>query len=78
MKLVGFQNIDYEKKDGTRVTGVKLHITYEDENVDGEAADQIYVGSAVKIPVLKIGDEIDIRYNRFGRIDSVSLLYTAD
>lgn len=75
MKLVGFEKIEYTKKDGTEVKGVKLHCVYdaEDEGYDnidkvkGQPVEAIYISSSVPLPVMKIGDNIDVRFNRFNR-----------
>lgn len=80
MKLVGFEKIEYTKKDGTEVKGSKLHVMYEGddydnyENVTGKAVEAIYIGSSVALPALKIGDNLQLRYNRYGRIDRVKVV----
>lgn len=80
MKLVGYEKIEYTKKDGTEVNGHKLHVMYEGddydnfENVTGKAVEAIYIGGSIALPALKIGDELQVRYNRYGRIDRVKVV----
>lgn len=77
MKLVGYEKVEYTKKDGTEVNGHKLHVTYDGdeyenyEAVQGTAVEAIYISSSVALPALKIGDNLQIRYNKFGRVQSV-------
>lgn len=82
MKLVGFEKIEYIKKDGTEVRGSKLHCVYdaEDEGYDnidkvkGQPVEAIYISSSVPLPTLKIGDNIDVRFNRFNRPIKVTVV----
>lgn len=80
MKLVGYEKIEYTKRDGTEVKGHKLHVMYEDdeydnfENVTGKAVEAVYISASVALPALKIGDNLQIRYNRYGRIDCVKVV----
>lgn len=80
LKLVGFEKIEYTKKDGTEVKGSKLHVMYEGDeyencdNVTGKAVESIYIGAAIVLPALKIGDNLQIRYNRRGFVQSIKVV----
>ena len=39
VESLGVQDLDFETRDGKTVKGVKLHIAYQDEHVDGLKAD---------------------------------------
>lgn len=75
MKLVGYEKVEYTKKDGTEVKGHKLHCVYDadDEGYDnidkvtGQAVEAFYISSSLSLPALKIGDNLQISFNRFGR-----------
>lgn len=77
LKLVGYEKVEYTKKDRTEVSGHKLHVMYDDdeyensEAVTGKAVEAIYIGNSVAVPALKIGDNIQIHFNRFGRVTKV-------
>lgn len=80
MKLVGYEKVEYTKKDGTNVNGHKLHVTYDGDEYDnheavtGTAVEAIYISAMTALPALKIGDNLNIRYNRFGRVQSIKVV----
>lgn len=82
LKLVGYEKIEYTKKDGTEVKGAKLHVVYDvnDEGYDnidkvvGQPVEAIYVSSSVPVPALKVGDNIDVRFNRYNRPVKVTVV----
>lgn len=73
-KVLGIQDVNFEsKKTGKRVQGMNLHCTYEQKNVIGEAVEKLYISSNIDSPIVKVGDEVDVFYNRFGSVDEVRL-----
>ena len=73
-KIIGIENVDYvSKKTNNRVQGFKLHCSYERKNVTGASVEQYYVSNnAEGIADVKVGDEVDFSYNRFGNIVAVA------
>lgn len=72
--ILGIEKIDYHNKEGKHITGTRLHLFYEDKNVNGHAVDNVYLSSNIELPVLNVGDQIDVRYNRYGCVFDVVLL----
>lgn len=74
-KVFGIQNVDYvSSKTGKNVQGTNLHCTYSQKNVDGEAVEKLYISSNIDSPIVSVGDEVDVFYNRYGGVDEVRLV----
>lgn len=74
-KLVGFEEKSFTFDDGNKVNGYYLHTEEKINGVTGLSVDRSFVSEKKLdgyIPVL--GDEIELRYNRFGKIQSVQKL----
>lgn len=71
--VVGIQEVDYENKSGLRVQGKRLFLTYESDKILGSGVEAVYIPQRVECDV-KIGDTINILYNRFGKVDKVVIV----
>jgi len=72
--LVGYKAVDFTSPtDGGHVKGTNLYVKYKaGDYVVGEATEKIWLRSDVQIPVgLKPGDEVDVEYNRYGKVEKV-------
>ena len=75
MKVVGKRNVDFKAADGNKITGVSLYCAYPiTKNGEGFAVDKIFLSSNKMedcgyFP--EVDDEINITYNRFGKVDQV-------
>lgn len=72
-KLVGFRRFQYKRKsDGQIVDACNLYITYPgNSDVVGEVAETIFCKSELVPKDLKVGDNLQVFYNRFGSVESV-------
>ena len=70
--VFGKKNLSFTGSDGRTVEGVNLYVGYDDNSVEGMATDKLFV-PASKLPKEKIivGDDIDILFNRFGKVDKI-------
>lgn len=82
-KVIGYQNKDYsftDEKTGSLVTGTgtTLFLVHERKGVEGVASFSAFVSSA-KLDLYDpaVGDEIEILYNRFGKVAGIRLLQKA-
>lgn len=75
MTIVGIRTKSFTGNDGTKISGCDLHLMGEDSDVEGNFVDRIFV-SEKKLGDYnpRVGDVIDIRYNRFGKIDRLELI----
>lgn len=69
---MGRQRMDFTTADGTRICGTKLHWAFEEDGVDGEAVEAVFLRDDVPLPPGKPGQAIAVEYNRKGRVVSVS------
>lgn len=74
--VVGIRTINYtSKKTGNPVSGTMLHVTYVDNNVVGTATDKLFINSRyVDCSHVKLNDDIQILYNRYGQVDIIQVL----
>lgn len=79
VNFIGLQNLDFETRDGNQIQGLKLHITFPDENVMGLMADSKFIsreacknlGLSVDSLTPMIGKEIEIETNIKGKVTGV-------
>ena len=78
MKVIGIQrNVTFDMN-GNRFSGVNLFFTTPKNGVDGLATEKVFVNSTKECYAvacsLKLGDEVHLSYNRFGKIDDIQPL----
>lgn len=73
--VLGKQQVNYTSaKTGQKIKGENLHCKYVQKNVEGEAVEKIYISSNINSPVVSVGDEVEIFYNKFGGVEEVRLV----
>ena len=75
ISVVGMRKRTFKFKDGNSVSGMDLHLVVDDSEVTGQAVERVFISDQkLGSYVPSIGDCIDIRYNRFGKVQSVELV----
>lgn len=75
ISVVGIRKKTFNFNDGNSVSGLDLHLLVDDVNVSGQAVERVFVSDQkLGSYAPSIGDCIDIRYNRFGKVQSVELV----
>lgn len=73
--IIGVKLTSFTTKDGTKVTGYNVYITEERPDVDGLAADRVFMSDRVcnrSCFTPHVGDIIEtLGYNKFGRLSLV-------
>lgn len=77
--IVGIEKVNYtSKKTGREVVGTKLHLLHpvdeEDKNIIGQRVEDVYLSDEIPVLGLNVGDNIDISYNKFGRVTKVEIV----
>lgn len=80
VNLCGVQPLDFDTKEGDTIKGLKLHFTYQDENVMGYAADTKFISEAacknlgISLDILEpfIGQVVELETNLKGKITSIN------
>lgn len=76
MTVIGRRKVEFTAQDGNQIQGVSLYVSYPiTKNGEGMAAEKIFL-SAKKLENLdflpEIGDEINVQYNRYGKVDTIT------
>lgn len=72
MKVIGFRKSSFKGDDGQEVSGVNLFLTEKCEKGEGLSCDRIYVMDRILAAsgyTPKLGDEVIIEWNRWGKCD---------
>lgn len=70
--IVGIESVNYVSKQGNKVDGLRLYLTYESKKVDGLAVEQVYVSREV-CEGLDLGMCVDFLYNKYGKVKQVTI-----
>ena len=75
MQIVGIQRNVTFKFDGNVFTGINLYCALERDGVEGHVTEKHFVNSSKECfglaNSLKVGDQVNIYYNRYGKIDAI-------
>lgn len=78
MKVIGYQRKVYDfDKNGQHVhtEGLQLYLSYELRNGVGVGCESVYINdSKLAGYVPSIGDEVEVTYNRFGKVQGIKLI----
>lgn len=77
VKIVGTRKMQFRTKDGKDISGTKLHYTYVQEGTEGTAAESVFISDA-KMQAFgypEVGEEVDLVYNRYGKIEAIRNCY---
>ena len=77
MKVIGFRKSSFKGNDGTDVSGVNLYLTEPATKGEGLSCERDYVldkciNDCGYVP--KLGDEVRLEYNRYGKCCGVHLV----
>ena len=75
MEIIGLKRSKFTPKDSDQeISGYTLYLTEEREDVQGYAADRVFVSDKKLGPYQPaVGDEVRIYYNRWGKVDEVQV-----
>lgn len=73
MELVGYKETKFTAQDtGEVIEGINLYLTGPQDYVEGVACERVFL-TKKKLDgyVPEIGDEIELVYNRYGKVDKI-------
>lgn len=78
MKVIGFSERSFTAKDtGALIEGMYIFVTFEKKDITGLACDRFFI-SRQRLDACgyfpSLDDEIQILYNRYGKISGISLI----
>lgn len=74
MKIIGIRPSSFPGENNLTVTGRNIYMTYPLEKGEGQGCERVFVTDAKIIKWSyqpKVGDEVEIVYNRYGKCDSL-------
>ena len=78
MRVIGLRQVDFKAQDGNKVQGLSVYVTFPiEENGTGEACDKLFLSASKVVMMEKIpqvGDEINVTYNRWGKVQDVTIV----
>lgn len=73
--VIGLEHRQYTNKQGRQVSGYNLYVTYDKDNMDGIACFSEWCSDAlIQDSGIAVGDNVELLYNRFGRVESVRIV----
>ena len=72
--VVGIRSVNFKGKDGNPVTGKNIYFTEPLEDGEGVSAERVFLSMDKLLKCQydpKVGDEVHIEYNRYGRCSGV-------
>jgi len=70
--LQGYRALDFTTEDSKRIRGTQLFISFDEDNVVGQATDKLFVKPEVELPTqMQQGDSLEIYFDRKGKVESV-------
>lgn len=73
MKVVGMRKINFKAENGDQISGTRIYCTFEDDHIDGVGTEAFFLSDKkMDVPVY-VGDEIAISYNKYGKVDKVTV-----
>lgn len=80
MEVIGIKDVNFKAKDGGTIQGVKLFVTDDSVKVNaGLACDSFFLSGSLlerndlRPGDIQLGDHLNISYNKYGKIQSVSI-----
>ncbi len=75
MKIIGIRSSNFKGDNGDPVSGMNVYLTFPLEKGEGLGAERIFLTDA-KLKGWtyqpKVGDEVNVSYNRYGRCDGMT------
>lgn len=75
MKIIGIRPSSFKGDRGEDITGMNIYMTYPLEKGEGLGCERVFVTDAKAFQWTykpKVGDEVNVLYNRYGRCDGMS------
>lgn len=74
-EVVGFARSQFQAQDnGQTITGWNIYVQYEDSKVTGYKCERLYLGDGKCDYQPRVGDRINVYYNRYGKVDNIQRL----
>ena len=82
MKIIGYQRSNFKGDQGNEIRGMRIYLTSpltSGQDVEGEACECVYMTDDKLARcgyVPKVGDEVNVSYNRYRKPDNITRIKT--
>lgn len=78
-RVVGIRrNMEFDTKDGGKMSGAKVFMTCKDDRVDGCMTDSFFISTESKcyanVAALRPDTDVEVYFNRYGKVDAIVAL----
>lgn len=74
-EVVGFSRSQFQAQDNQQtISGYMIYLKYEDKNTTGFRFERIFLSDGKCNYVPNLGDIVSISYNKYGKVQSVTLI----
>ena len=74
MYLCGYRPLDFVSRDGKKIQGSQLFVSFPTDNVTGEMTDRIFVRNGFDLPDMVPGDVLDGAFTNRGKPERVTVI----
>lgn len=75
MKVIGMRKFEYtSKRTGNKYKAANLYCSYDAADTIGVRCESVFLSSDKVPPDLKLGNEINVLYNRFGNVEAIEVV----
>ena len=74
-KVFGIRPVNFtDSSSGNLITGTTLYLGCKNDYVTGMETSKVFVKNSIDCSKLKVNDMVNINYNQYGKVDSLSLV----
>lgn len=73
-RVLGRREVSFVSKDGAKIEGTQVFVSYDDTHVQGVATDRLFFSPRHNPSSIMVGDDLEVYYNRFGKIESFKII----
>ena len=68
-KVMGVKRLDFDE-----IHGRQIWVAFDEKDVEGKACERYFISDTQEVPELSPNQNIDVIYNRKGKIESIKIL----
>lgn len=73
-RVLGRRDVSFYTKEGNKIEGSQIFVSYDDSHTQGVATDRLFFSTRHNPYTIMVGDDIEVFYNRYGKVDSFKVL----
>ena len=74
MTVIGIKRVDFVADDNSRIQGYRIYLIYENDKIQGQGCTSEFLSDQKYTDPLAVGDRVIVRYNKYGKVDSIDLV----